>query len=276
MANTTPWWQQLGDTVGFPGVAAATYSGAKLMPSLARYGLGAATGLAAAPAAAAMTAASVMQPTSANAGEQPLYVKDAQGNWVPNMANPIVSAKLKGQQPPTPFQASGNNQPLSPMPAVAPWPLQQNGMNPTGNPPQPSAQPQPSPMTTTMAQGPAASVPLPTPRPQFANVPMPPPRPMAPPLSLAPPSPGPTAPPANLYSGPGSQNFGMGAVTGDNGSGTWSTQSPLMQRFLSALKFGHLSANANTDYGYAPQQQQQQQPLIPRMANDIGMLAKLF
>jgi hypothetical protein len=50
--------------------------------------------------AALSTFGSVMTPKSMGA-EPPLYVRDAQGNMVPNTANPIVAAKMGGVSPQT-------------------------------------------------------------------------------------------------------------------------------------------------------------------------------
>jgi hypothetical protein len=238
------WWQQAGDSLGFPGVAGLGYTGARYgLPALARYGLGAGASLAAAPVAAGMTAASVMQPTPANAGEQPLYVKDARGNLVPNTANPTVRAMLaRNPGSAMPWQMGGQA-PVSPMPATSPFPTQQNGMNPQT----------PSPMAQAMSAGPpapppqaaapptTASVPMPQQRPPMMNVPMPMARPspsMAPlPLNANPASY--TQPPTNLYNGPGSQNFGMGGVD-----------------------------------GVTPQQQQT--GLFPKLFNDVSKLKQMF
>lgn len=216
-ASGTPppgFMSMMGDTVGLPGLlASGGLATSKILPLIARYGASAGGALAGGPLTAAITAMQALRPTPAEGGG-PLYVKDASGRWVPNRANPTVQEAIaKNPQLAGTWQASGANGAMSPMPGSEPFPLQPNGMNPTGQAPLPSAPlaPAPTPTTAPMTQAMSAQaqqpVPLPTPRPNI-----PPPQAQAP--AIAPPAPGPTAPPPNLYNGPGSQNFGQGGVAG--------------------------------------------------------------
>ena len=224
MPDTAPpgFMRMLGDTIGLPGLLASGALGtstiAKLLGKYGSSALNTAKGLAT-PAGAmrglglgATAFGAGLTPWEgrgdgsfgAGQGEIPQYIKDGSGAWVPNPATKDQQLLKQAGQPATAFP-SGQVGALSPMPGSSPFPLQPNGMNPTGAPPMPDAAAL-SPMSAAMDAQASAPVPLPTPRPAA-------PAPQAPgaPLSLAPPSPGPTAPP-NFYNGPGSQNFGMGGT----------------------------------------------------------------
>lgn len=141
MDNSDPWYMQVGDTLGLPGVAGAGATSAKVIKSLLPYvrgaGLRAVGSLAGGPFTAALTGAQVMNPTDLNSGEKPYYIRDpATGQMVPNPQNKFDPASI------------GNSPPMSPFPASYPYPGIPNGMNPAN----PSVLSMPAPTPAPMAQ----------------------------------------------------------------------------------------------------------------------------
>lgn len=245
MATTPSWWEQLGDQIGLPGVAAAGYGATKAVPSvlstLARYGLGVGGSLAAAPLTAGLTAASVMSPQPTNTGEVPFYIRNAQGQMVPN---PAAQPTLfnPGAAPQAPASA--------PTPAPAPSPA-------------PSA---------AAAQGqPPAGVPLPQARPQMA-----PPQPT--PMNILPQTQA-AAAQGDFYNGPGSLNYSPFSASQNNSGGSNSANGKaLIQKFMTAMQggmapFGQPQQQSQQASAFAPQQQQ---GLLPKLFGDIGSLQSFF
>lgn len=209
--SSSPWWEQLGDTLGIPGIASLGAGAARLAPGILSkiggYGAAAAGGLAAAPLTGALTAASVMSPTPANGGEAPMYIPDGKGGWMPNPANPLATKQgaAVAQQPPA--QGGG---PYAGSPG--PSPMQ---MAMTTPPPAPAAPPVGSP----------------------TNLAPPSPGPLAPPPSLGPQS---TAWPANAGQGQQPLNGGVlqnfvNAMRGNNAAPQQPQQQPPQQGVLPKL-----------------------------------------
>lgn len=206
------WFNNFGDTVGLPGLAAAGYGGYKAATAAGRYGLNAVRGFAGAPlsALAAFTAGLTPQEWSgrdgsfgAGKGEQDLYTRGPDGQMTPTLAGDQLALSQSALPPP---------------PSAPPLPPPTNvGAAPGASPPAAAG---PSPQSGG-APGPMAFAP-----------PSAPPQPFTPPqvtgstpapsgLGSQLPQPGPgTQPPPNMYNGPGSSSFGAGDQAPGGGTGS--------------------------------------------------------
>jgi hypothetical protein len=225
----------IGDTVGLPGLlSSGAIVGSKIPGLLARYGSSALGSLAGGPLTAGLTAAQVMSPTPANQGEQPFYIRTSAGKIVPNPANPIVRERMQAQTQPAMQTA-----PAAPAQVPGSAPVLPAGFS--GAPPQaPAAGGIGSDHSSTPWQSA-----MPAPQMLPANPGMP-----------AQPAAAMTAPPPNLYNGPGSSSFGAGDSAPGAGSPNANLNS-FLQQFLkggagqNAMASAQPAAPAAGPYGTA-------------------------